>query len=425
MKKKLTNNLGMRILAVVIAILIWIIVVNVSDPIIESTYSGIPVEIINADTITKQNRTYDILNDTDSISVTLSAKRSISDLLGRDNIKATADLANLDMEKGTVRIKLETNKYNDKIESIKAKNDILEVSIENLMRKQFAITSQVNGEPSDGYVIGDTVLDQNVVTVQGPESIVSQIDKAVVEASVAGMSTSISTTSTIRYYDADGNQLDSARLSGNISSVNLKVDVLATKMLGFRFNTTGELDPDYAIAGDITSDIDEVLVAGKSSIVTNTSAIAIPASAIDIEGKRETFSLTIDVTKYLPDTLKLIDEDFDGKITVTVPIEKMQSKEVEVAKSNITISGYDEDTQTVALVGTGINVGIKGLAADIQDMKKNAIKGEIDVASYMEDNNLTELKPGVYNFPVQLTLPDGIQTVRETYTAECRVKNID
>ncbi|MCI5959202.1 MAG: CdaR family protein [Lachnospiraceae bacterium] len=425
MKKKLTNNLGMRILAVVIAILIWIIVVNVSDPIIESTYSGIPVEIINADTITKQNKTYDILNDTDSISVTLSAKRSISDLLGRDNIKATADLANLDMEKGTVRIKLETNKYNDKIESIKAKNDILEVSIENLMRKQFAITSQVNGEPSDGYVIGDTVLDQNVVTVQGPESIVSQIDKAVVEASVAGMSTSISTTSTIRYYDADGNQLDSARLSGNISSVNLKVDVLATKMLGFRFNTTGELDPDYAIAGDITSDIDEVLVAGKSSIVTNTSAIAIPASAIDIEGKRETFSLTIDVTKYLPDTLKLIDEDFDGKITVTVPIEKMQSKEVEVAKSNITISGYDEDTQTVALVGTGINVGIKGLAADIQDMKKNAIKGEIDVASYMEDNNLTELKPGVYNFPVQLTLPDGIQTVRETYTAECRVKNID
>ena len=425
MKKKLTNNLGMRILAVVIAILSWIIVVNVSDPIIESTYSGIPVEIINADTITKQNKTYDILNDTDSISVTLSAKRSISDLLGRDNIKATADLANLDMEKGTVRIKLETNKYNDKIESIKAKNDILEVSIENLMRKQFAITSQVNGEPSDGYVIGDTVLDQNVVTVQGPESIVSQIDKAVVEASVAGMSTSISTTSTIRYYDADGNQLDSARLSGNISSVNLKVDVLATKMLGFRFNTTGELDPDYAIAGDITSDIDEVLVAGKSSIVTNTSAIAIPASAIDIEGKRETFSLTIDVTKYLPDTLKLIDEDFDGKITVTVPIGEMQSKEVEVAKSNITISGYDEDTQTVALVGTGINVGIKGLAADIQDMKKNAIKGEIDVASYMEDNNLTELKPGVYNFPVQLTLPDGIQTVRETYTAECRVKNID
>ena len=221
MKNKLTNNLGMRVLAVVIAILIWIIVVNVSDPIIDSTYSGIPVEIVNADAISKQNKTYEVLNDTDSIAVTISAKRSINDLLGRDNIRATADLSNLDMEKGTVRIKLETNKYNDKIESIKGKTDTLEVAIENLQKKQFAITSQVNGEPVDGYVIGDTVLDQNVVTVQGPESIVSKIDKAVVEASVAGMAASISTTSTIRYYDAKGNALDASRLSGNISSVNL------------------------------------------------------------------------------------------------------------------------------------------------------------------------------------------------------------
>ena len=77
------------------------------------------------------------------------------------------------------------------------------------------------------------------------------------------------------------------------------------------------------------------------------------------------------------------------------------------------------------IVGDGMNIGIKGLEADIQNLKKNAIKGKIDVAAYMEDNNLTELKPGVYNFPVQLTLPDGIQTVREAYTVECRVKNID
>ena len=115
MKNKLTNNLGMRVLAVVIAILIWIIVVNVSDPIIDSTYSGIPVEIVNADAISKENKTYEVLNDTDNITVTISAKRSINDLLGRDNIRAIADLSNLDMEKGTVRIKLETNKYNDKI----------------------------------------------------------------------------------------------------------------------------------------------------------------------------------------------------------------------------------------------------------------------------------------------------------------------
>ena len=49
----------MRVLAVVIAILIWIIVVNVSDPIIDSTYSGIPVEIVNAD----YERTWSVIDN--------------------------------------------------------------------------------------------------------------------------------------------------------------------------------------------------------------------------------------------------------------------------------------------------------------------------------------------------------------------------
>lgn len=425
MKNKLTNNLGMRVLAVVIAILIWIIVVNVSDPIIDSTYSGIPVEIVNADAISKQNKTYEVLNDTDSIAVTISAKRSINDLLGRDNIRATADLSNLDMEKGTVRIKLETNKYNDKIESIKGKTDTLEVAIENLQKKQFAITSQVNGEPVDGYVIGDTVLDQNVVTVQGPESIVSKIDKAVVEASVAGMAASISTTSTIRYYDAKGNALDASRLSGNISSVNLKVDILSTKSLGFRFYTSGNLASDYSLAGDITSDIDEITVAGKSNVLSGISAITIPAAAIDLEGKKDTFTITLDVTKYLPDNVSLVDKDFDGKITVTVPIEKMETKDVAIPKSNISVTGYDSEKQSITLMGGDYVLGIKGLSLDLSDVKKDSIKGVVSIEDYLENKGLTQLKAGTYEIPVQFELPSGVFATKENNTIECRVRDLE
>ncbi|MDD6655801.1 MAG: CdaR family protein [Lachnospiraceae bacterium] len=425
MKNKLTNNLGMRVLAVVIAILIWIIVVNVSDPIIDSTYSGIPVEIVNADAISKQNKTYEVLNDTDSIAVTISAKRSINDLLGRDNIRATADLSNLDMEKGTVRIKLETNKYNDKIESIKGKTDTLEVAIENLQKKQFAITSQVNGEPVDGYVIGDTVLDQNVVTVQGPESIVSKIDKAVVEASVAGMAASISTTSTIRYYDAKGNALDASRLSGNISSVNLKVDILSTKSLGFRFYTSGNLASDYSLAGDITSDIDEITVAGKSNVLSGISAITIPAAAIDLEGKKDTFTITLDVTKYLPDNVSLVDKDFDGKITVTVPIEKMETKDVAIPKSNISVTGYDSEKQSITLMGGDYVLGIKGLSSDLSDVKKDSIKGVVSIEDYLENKGLTQLKAGTYEIPVQFELPSGVFATKENNTIECRVRDLE
>lgn len=427
MKDKLTNNLGMRVLAVFIAILIWIIVVNVSDPIIDSTYSGVPVELINADAVAKQNKTFEVVNNSDMITVTISAKRSINDLLGRENIRATADLSDLDMEKGTVRIRLETNKYNDKIESIKGKNDTLEVAIENLQKKQLAITSQVTGEPTDGYVIGDTVLDQNVVTVQGPESLVSQIDKAMVEASVAGMSTSISTTSIIRYYDVDGNMLDASQLNGNISSVNLKVDVLSTKSLGFRFYTSGSPANDYILADEITADVDELMVAGRPSALSTMSFITIPATAIDLEGKNETFTLSLDVVKYLPDNIVLVDSDFDGKITVTVPIERISTKDVTVPKSNITIKDYDSNKQSITITGSdsAYILPLKGASADLKKLSGDAIEGTISIEEYLSSNGLSELKSGVYNLPISFELPDGVAAARGQNVVECRVRELD
>lgn len=416
----------MRILAVIVAILVWIIVVNVSDPIMESSYSGVQVEILNQDLISKQNCTYEILNDTDTISVTVTAKRSINDLLGKENIKATADMSELDEENGTVRIHLETNKYNDKIESIKSKTDVLEVKIEDLMKRQLPITPVINGEPVEGYVTGDVTLDQNVVTVQGPESIVSQIDHATAEASIAGMSGSISTTSVIRYYDKDGEQLDASRLTGNISAVSIKVELLATKMLPLKFNTTGVPADDYGISGELTADREEILVAGKASTLANLNSVSVPAAAIDVTGKSVTFTAVVDLNKYLPDNVRLAEEEFDGKISVEVPIGKMEVRTLAVPKSSLTITGVDEEKQKVTMTGTTdtIEVEFKGMPDDLDDLKAEDVKGTIAVDVFAAQKNLTVLKAGVYDIPVQFELPEGILAANDKFTVECRIRDV-
>ena len=426
MKNKLTNNLSLKILAVIVAILVWVIVVNVSDPIIESTYSGVQVEILNGDLINRENRTYEVLNDTNTVSVTITAKRSINDLLGKENIKATADMAELDEETGTVRIRLETTKYNDKLESIKSKTDVLEVKIEDLMKKQLRIMPVINGEPVEGYVTGDVTLDQNVVTVQGPESLVSQIDHATVEASVAGMSGSISTTSPIRYYDKDGHYLDSTRLNGNISAVSIKVDVLATKKLPIKVSVSGSPAEDYGVDGDISLDIEEVLVAGKTSTLTNMNAIIIPAAAVDVDGKDATFTVVVDLNKYLPENVQLVEDDFDGRITVEVPIGQMETRTLEVPKDNIDIIGMDEEVQKIVMTGSDdtIEVILKGLPGALDELKASELKGTISVAAYLENRGLNSLAEGVYDLPLELILPESI-TVEEDVVVECRIRDID
>lgn len=425
-KSKLTDNLFLRILAVIVAILVWIIVVNVSDPIIESGYSGVQVEILNPEIIAKNNQTYDVLNGTNTISVTVTAKRSINDLLGKENIKATADMAELDEENGTVRIRLETNKYNDKIESIKSKTEVLEVKIEDLMKKQLSITPVINGEPVEGYVRGDVTLEQNVVTVQGPESIVSQIDHATAEASVAGMSGSISTTSVIRYYDKDNEQLDASRLSGNISTVSIKVELLATKILPLKFGTSGTPADDYGISGGVTADIEEVLVAGRTSTLANLSVITIPAAAVDVSEKSESFDITLDLEKYLPDNVRLADEEFDGEVTLHVPIGPMEIKKVEIPRSSITFTGINTEEQKATIVdgADAFSFDFKGMPADLEGFGAENVKVVLAVDAYMENRNMNSIKAGTYKIPVRFELPEGVYAADEGITVECRIRDL-
>ena len=69
--KRITENFGLKILAVVFAIVMWLIVVNVEDPQKTKVYT-VPVEIENADYLQKMDKTYEVINNTDRISFTVT-----------------------------------------------------------------------------------------------------------------------------------------------------------------------------------------------------------------------------------------------------------------------------------------------------------------------------------------------------------------
>ena len=62
MKKALTNNLGLKILSLFVACAIWLMVVNIDDPVITATYSGVVVEVINGSSLTEKGKIYEILD---------------------------------------------------------------------------------------------------------------------------------------------------------------------------------------------------------------------------------------------------------------------------------------------------------------------------------------------------------------------------
>ena len=56
MKKMLTNNLTLKLLSVVAAIMLWLVVMNIDDPYTYRDFSPVQVTMLNENVVTDQGR---------------------------------------------------------------------------------------------------------------------------------------------------------------------------------------------------------------------------------------------------------------------------------------------------------------------------------------------------------------------------------
>lgn len=73
MKKRLVNNWGLKLFSFVFAVLLWLVVVNIDNPVKSSTYDNVQVRLQNANLVTDAGQVYEVLDSTDTVSVTVSA----------------------------------------------------------------------------------------------------------------------------------------------------------------------------------------------------------------------------------------------------------------------------------------------------------------------------------------------------------------
>lgn len=188
MKERLTNNLGLKFIAVFFTIVLWLVVMNVEDPIDTRTFKGISVGIRNDDIITSKGKTYSVVGE-QSVEVTVKAKKSIlSDLKEHpEKITAYADMQNLE-NRALIPVEVSISGYEDEYEEAYTNPRNLEVEIENYLSKRFPIVAETRGTVRDGYVLGPVTPNPAYITIQGGVSAINQINKVVAKADVSGMS---------------------------------------------------------------------------------------------------------------------------------------------------------------------------------------------------------------------------------------------
>ena len=74
--KLVTNNFGLKIMALVFAVVLWLVVLNIDDPTKSKTFTT-SVALENEEAITNMGKYCEILDGKNTISFKVSAKRSI------------------------------------------------------------------------------------------------------------------------------------------------------------------------------------------------------------------------------------------------------------------------------------------------------------------------------------------------------------
>lgn len=408
MKNKLTANIGLKIISLVFAFLLWLVVNNAEDPTISKTFTNIPVRLQNTELITDSGKVYEVLDDTDVVErVTVRAPKSVFSSLDAGNIMAVADVSELS-SLDTISIRFSTNIYNSEVESISGSIDMVKLNIEDRRTKTLALKATVSGTAETGYLVGDVVTDQNLVRISGPESVVNQVSKASVDVDVTGFTSDIGTSAEIRLYDAEDQLIQDSRITQNIRTVGVTVNIYQTAEIPINIVTTGTPASGYRLSGEITSSLSTVTIAGKSNVVRNVSSIEISGEALDISGENSDYVTKIDVRNYLPDNVFLADVS-QSWIEVTVAIRPEVSRKLEISEESIRVdnvpSGY---RATIAVAEAGLTIDVKGLSADVSGIRASDMQGIVDVEQWMAQRGMTEPVEGYYNVEVDFGLPDSI-----------------
>ena len=425
MKKLLTRNLGLKLASLLLAFVLWFLVAQIYDPKDTVTFNNIQVRLINTELLDEEGKVYEVLDNSNLVRVTVTGPQSIvKSELRRSDIVAEADMSKLtDINTIAITYYCE-NISNDSVE-IKGNHDSVRLNVEDKTSKWIKLESNTIGDVASGYMIGNVTLDQTNIEVTGPKSAISQVDHAGVDINVTDSTTSLSANVDIKLYDADDNELVLESVKKNVNSAYMTVEVLATKEVPVEIEYMGVPEDGYMATGEVESSVPTVRIAGTVSTLVGISAITVPEDRMNITGQTDNLVDIINLKEYLPSNVRLADKSFDGKITATVYIEPIVSKDLTVAAENISVTGVPDGMEAeITSTAEEYNITVSGLSRNVSILRDSSVTGILNLTQWMEDTGVEELTPGTYTIPVSFNLAEDI-TVTPDINIHIRLKNAD
>lgn len=315
------NNRALKLVALAIAIVLWLYVGIEQDPISQRTYNvPITVENLSADKVATVSK--------ERVNVKVMGRETRLDGITSEDFKAYVDLSDAKTgdSEAEVHVSLPNEVYFAKLDP-----SHVNVYVEQREGETMNVDIVRTGMLPDGITIEDMSVEPQNVFVSGNEDALAMVAKAGVAVELDDVYSDSKKDVPVQLYDYEGNIIEPGELKVYPEQVTLNIKVNEAdiqKSVPIQAELVGSLSEGVQV-DSVTVDPQTAMVEGLPKDLAKITEIK--TEPIDLSGIKETTSFTVKlVGKQLRDIQKVTvtvnvsaqaENDVDGKVyTKVVPI---------------------------------------------------------------------------------------------------------
>jgi YbbR domain-containing protein len=375
--RKLLAEGSRLLLALILALIAWVVAVNEEDPVQTDVYpSPVPVQIVN-----KPENSVIVNQITEQIELTLRAPRSSWESLTPSKFQAVLNLQGLSDDTHNVPVSVAS--IDQAVEVIDWKPRSLAVRLEPLVSKEVEVQVILHGNVAEGFEEGQPVVTPPAVTVSGAEIWVQEVNRAEVDIFLRNNKEDAVDTRLVQLKDDSGNTVGFVDIEPEQVTIRVPISLKrGNKEVAVRPGELLGLPAAGYYMSSISIDPKAIVIFGPPSVIEQVSSLE--TEPINMSGANG--SIVTQAALQLPEGVSVIGREPFAEVTINIdPIQTCSSLE----QKAIEFQGLGE--------GLGVNAdpGVVDLILCGPLPRLDRLQRRIQDLHVVVD--LTELEPGTHS----------------------------
>ena len=404
------------LLAIVGAIVAWMVVTIVVQPGTTRTINNVPVDF-TYDSAAYTSRGLSIVSAEDkTVNLKLSGDGYTIGSLTSSDFVVYPDWSGV-RDSGEKTLHLQVRGVNTLLNgvsvSIEGGDNSVDVVFDVVEEKTVPITVTTNYLTiADGYILYDTELSKETVTLSGPSTEIDKVETCTAEVTHKGeLTDSVTLDTALRFYTKSGSEVkfEYTNLEESSVEVTLEVYKMATLPVSVSFiNAPRNFDPSVLVYSLSKQTLN---VAGPESQIEKLSTLSVGTIDLSTFAPNKVYELPIE----LPGNIRLLDNI--SSITVSFDSSRLETKTMNLPASCVQVvnlpSTYTLTVQTERLM----NVTLCGPAGLLDTLVPEQVVIEIDADDFY-------VAAGQQNIACRLYVPsNGKIFALGSYVIQCKIES--